>query len=445
MAINGEAIKPSEAASAQIVGWRQRAERIGHYFIEHLKFPKPSDKIERLYQEQRMRIKGLYRQVDQWHGTGRFGRAGQADMLRGIAQARQLTPSDDSWDVTKGEQSTISLTHIRPYAGGYADMHSVKGEELQYKDPRSNPKWFLLEIQKFTSLNPRASLSEVRHITSLLLKASKEGHKWIANKTGDESSEGKSIKTFVDFMERRSSVPGNYPILIGVKHGAFEPIKVALYGAVSEERSDKPIHIENLTHMEVPLAHLQETRQILDEYGINLPVIPRELGERYSSEFSDREIMAGEGFNEAEYPTPKEIPSISIFDKDVSQTPEPDHLMRTQILREVLTNLLKESGQMKTEESNPNSNAAFEQAILKDVEELDRKRLEGNLPLVITPNILRRRVGLNPGRLLLPLSKQLIPMANELYRISRFNQRVKGENPKEAVLDAGIQMGIISQ
>ena len=40
--------------------------------------------LERLYQEQRSTIQKIYRGVDTWHGTGRYGNRGQIDILRGI-------------------------------------------------------------------------------------------------------------------------------------------------------------------------------------------------------------------------------------------------------------------------------------------------------------------------------------------------------------------------
>ena len=70
--------------------------------------------LERLYQEQRSTIQKIYRGVDTWHGTGRYGNRGQIDILRGIASTRQLIPHRDVWDPSLGESETISTTWMRP-------------------------------------------------------------------------------------------------------------------------------------------------------------------------------------------------------------------------------------------------------------------------------------------------------------------------------------------
>lgn len=259
---------------------------------------KDSAELEGRYTEQRQRIKSLYGDVDVWHGSGRYelNEAGEiADILEGVVAAGALNTHKDGWDTSLGETETISTTSMRPYAAGYADMHQQEGEQLEYQDSRSNPAWIMKAVRRRTLQSPAAALSFVKNIGRLKSKISGgDAHDWIARKTGDSQAAGDQKASA--FLHRRSSIPGNYPILWGIKPDAFDPVKTAKFVEKTEKRADTPIALNSVTHVEVPFAHIPETQEVFDRHGITVPIIPRELGERYSSEFSDRELITGSGF-----------------------------------------------------------------------------------------------------------------------------------------------------
>jgi hypothetical protein len=259
---------------------------------------KRSSLLEKRYAEQRQRITSLYEDVSVWHGSGRYelNETGEIiDILEGVAAANALNTHNDEWDTSLGEVASISTTNIRPYAAGYADMHQLVGEELEYRDSRSNPTWIMRALRKIILQSPAAAVSFIRNMRKLNNKISAgDADAWIARKTGDSQVSGDQKAS--EFLHRRSQISGNYSILWGVKSGSFEPVKTAKFVEKTEKRANTPIALDDVTHVEVPFAYISETQEVFDRHGITLPIIPRELGERYSSEFSDRQLITGSGF-----------------------------------------------------------------------------------------------------------------------------------------------------
>lgn len=477
--------------------------------------PKLPPDLETQYWHQREKIKALYRGVKLWHGTGRYEDNGDIDVLTGIINARAINPHEDFGDGTLRATDTTSTTSMRPYAIMYSDMHLKSDSDLLYNDPRSG-HWGRY-VQKLIS---RHLLSLGRDVPYLASIYRKKAPKWIERKTGSTVKEkGVALlwKGF-NFGSSRSSIPGDYPILIGLVPNAFEPIKTAAHiAATTELRTDKPIPIEKINHVEVPIKDVKQTEVLLNEKGINIPVLARELGERYSTEFTDRELLTGEGFAEKSYPPPQPLINPKDLETYIPQkewftSPKRaesfyhgiDHLIRVLILQEIITNHLIEIGQIKPADIDrnalrlsamahdirrhhdliepghglaaadwtlqmfphlpqqtrkkaymitkahdgkidPNSSIATELSILKDADALDRIRLESKLPPTTTPPFLRKRVGLDEKRLRFPLSREFIPMANDLFRLSVYDENRRVENPQAAVFEAAQHMGLLSK
>ena len=87
-----------------------------------------------------------------------------------------------------------------------------------------------------------------------------------------------------------SDIPGNYPILIGIKHLASqgELEKPMRY---YEARADKRIAITDISHIEVPYNKQEEVRRLLLAHNITLPVTSIELGECVSAQKSFTELL----------------------------------------------------------------------------------------------------------------------------------------------------------
>lgn len=481
--------------------------------IRRVEKPTLPSNLEAEYRAQRRNIKDVYRGAWLWHGTGRYLQDGPQtiDVLSGIARSRQIEPHQDTWDATLKQSATVSATWMRPYAVYYSDMHlSKSGEDLLFRDSRSGHwgKYVKQLTARFVPSLIRAS--------SHLYKQKEHARRWMQQRVGQTLEGEKLWKQAWNFAHLRSTIPGDYPILVALKHDAFVPIKTADYIAATEKRTDLPIDVNNVNHIEVPLKNLAETEQALKGSGILIPVIAREFGERFSSEFTDRELLTGEGFAEAAYPIPQERLDPAALEKFVPQkewftSPDraasfyhgSDHLIRVLILQEVLTNLLIENGLVKSDQIDRNalrlaamahdmrrnhdaiepghakaaanwalqvyphgmtqesrdkafriilahdakipedSDVATEINILKTADALERTRLESKLPAAITPKALRKYVALDQSRLQFELAKDLVPMANDLFRLSTYDETKRVDNPKGAVFDSARQMGLL--
>lgn len=80
------------------------------------------------------RVGRLYKQVWQWHGTGRYQiREGKVvDVLRQITQSGELTPHRDTFDPIAGEMYSVSTSSSRMYARLYAGMHFHEDADRSY-------------------------------------------------------------------------------------------------------------------------------------------------------------------------------------------------------------------------------------------------------------------------------------------------------------------------
>lgn len=252
--------------------------------VEGAKFPQ---ELEQAYLGERSRIQNLYRKVWVWHGSGRLRQENGevVDNLTAILDTGALNPYHDVWNGSR-EVDSVSATVSRPYAVVYSDIHIREGSsDLLYKDKR---KLHLLRqtISHLPSL--------LRHSRRLLRQKS-EAREWMGKHTGQEIDQN-VWGTATKFGKLRSITPGDYPILFAIKHGAFEPMSTAGYIRATEVRTDKPIPLTQINHIEVPLKYVDETQELLHSRGVDIPVVVRELGEKYQSEFNDKDVVSGKGF-----------------------------------------------------------------------------------------------------------------------------------------------------
>lgn len=249
--------------------------------------PKLSADLEARYQTEKERIAALYRNVWVWHGTGRYDQAknGPVDLLQGVLSAGLIKPHLDVWDGSEKVETT-SATVNRPYATTYSDIHLQEDRsDLLFKDKRK------LHLLRQTLPHLPSLLWHSRR----LLRQREEAKEWMERHTGQEI-QGKVWKNATRFGKLRSKISGDYPILIGFKKDAFEPIKTAGYIQATEVRTDKPITLDKINHMEVPLKYVQETELLLQANGVSIEVLPREFGERYSTEFRTNDLISGKAF-----------------------------------------------------------------------------------------------------------------------------------------------------
>lgn len=341
MSENSEGINPSEVTSTQKASWK---DKIGKLFGKDRKTPslspngednlsidikeviaiaKQDDSVNsathpegippdlrKEYEGKKSEIEELYVNAAYWHGTGRKQyKDGQViDLLNSIVNEGGLTPHNDPFDAKTGIVSMISLSDRRMYAGGYARMHIPKSERLRY-EYMSDKFWGIFLKLTAREVIGRTNLDHIKKIgihawthlkeggnlstlATLALNLKKNGRKWVSRITKEEVK-----KPITELFTIHSDIPGNYPILIGVKDGIFTPSQTANYISKYETRANTAIPINGFTHIEVPLAHIQKTQDYLNQRGVGkLPVVAMELGEIHSSQFSPQQLIQGNPF-----------------------------------------------------------------------------------------------------------------------------------------------------
>ena len=129
------------------------------------------------------------------------------------------------------------------------------------------------------------------------------------------------------------------------------------------------------------------------------------------------------------YPRPRTLPSmISLMQYE----PQKSTIIK-------IKEILKSHENFETILSEDN----YENAILSDADKLERCRLENILP-TYTPEIIKRKIGLDPRRFNFPLSKNLISLAQALQKSSQFEQKTYTTQPFYCVMLTAKQLGILA-
>lgn len=251
------------------------------------------------YQTYLPAIERCYTSAGYWHGTGRYhyyhandSRYEEAtqervvDVLASILNEGALTGHQDLWVKVGGQyRKTVSVAPSRMHARLYAHIHLREGVWLEYVFGGTR-FWtgFFIFIASFG-------------IISRIDKKEREFIKWtIFNKNFLKHARtwASAIRCNLDqyivlpfwrAYDLRSDISGNYGILFGIKRSAIKGDGILPFIKNIEVRIEKTIQLEDMTHVEVPLENVEETRRMLLSRNITLPVIPLEFGELYCSQF----------------------------------------------------------------------------------------------------------------------------------------------------------------
>jgi hypothetical protein len=248
-------------------------------------------KLEPLSPEYQASLKNVLRPARNWHGTGRYQyENGQiVDLLNEIAQQGKLLPHYDAADMN-GSKAIISTARSRMYARTYADLHGKGANETgRYGSSRF---WILLfDGDFFTQLlkDNWHTHAQRQHIRQHFAAAG--GDQWYKKVRRQPT-------LLLDLFFVGSDIPGNYPIIFGIKDGAFKPIKISRPFALHEDRSSEPVALSHdITHLEVPGKYVDEVRQLLLRCGYNTSVLPIEDCERLYARLSVSQLMLGKLIN----------------------------------------------------------------------------------------------------------------------------------------------------
>ena len=219
-------------------------------------------------------------QASYWHGTGRlqYNRKGNViDVLEYILQSDGLVPFTDIFDVKQGAMDSISVARHRMYARIYGDMHVYRGASLsqRYGSPRFWVYYFIMGT----------NLHAIRELGLWRPSVRKKQHEqwrrqgkalWTIKVT--QNQDGESLG---QFFNEGSDIPGNYPILIGLKKFNYHTLPTSAYVARYESRIGSHIPMSAFSHLEVPADKVDEITQLITASGhSSIPVFAFESCEQ---------------------------------------------------------------------------------------------------------------------------------------------------------------------
>jgi len=268
--------------------------------LNNFRFKDSGDIDVALYKKYVPIIEECYKNASYWHGTGRYhyhysgnskyegiNAEKYLDVLDSIINSGRLTPRFDPWIKVAGEnKESISLTPFRMYARVYAEFHQYEKQNFLYE--YGSPKyWFY--VLGILQLLERKPIQNLRNALKMKYTKSfvKYSQTWM--KTLRSDLDQKPLNPSKLYL-LRSDIKNNYAILIGIKKEAVRPLHFDLIVERFETRTEKPIELSNITHIEVPLHNVKETEDFLKKKGIALTVIPIEFGEIYCNKYSLKEL-----------------------------------------------------------------------------------------------------------------------------------------------------------
>lgn len=263
---------------------------------ENVKKEKEAD-----YQSYLPRIKELYAKATYWHGTGGYHYSYQGEsryesvdtkelinVLDSIIEQDRLTPHQDPWIVSGGK--TVSLGTVRMHSRLFARIHQYEKDSLFY-ELGSAQYWVQLYVMLlifWSCLN----LKDVYQFAKSFFRLSsyKDMQTWGSAIRKPKNGKVISVWDVLSGNVMGSDIEINYPLLIGIAKGTLKVVETVPLTHAVEVRSLEPIRLSDFTHIEVPLAKVKDTQELLNNRGISLPVLPIEFVDMYLSNIPVREL-----------------------------------------------------------------------------------------------------------------------------------------------------------
>lgn len=245
-------------------------------------------KLKSFSHKEQKQYKTAIFQTTLWHGSGRFQYSNGKiiDTLESILKSGSIRPIEDAYAIFSGGRlmKSISLTRLRAIARCYADMHG-KGyrESNRYGDALTLTSYYygLFYARLYT-----------RHYR-MMKRYYKIWHKHTHNDKGHNTWGKKSNKDAEDVWDifgLGSDIPGNYPIIFGIK-GVKEATQLSSTFRDYEVRTENNINLDDITHVEVPSSKVKEAEMLVKKYGLDIPVYSIELGELVASQMPFSTLM----------------------------------------------------------------------------------------------------------------------------------------------------------
>lgn len=247
------------------------------------------------------RIQASYVKATYWHGTGRYhyryqgatryesvSTDGVLDVLDSIIRHDGLTPHKDPWIDSGGK--TVSLGTVRMHSRLFARIHLYEHDTLLY-ELGSVPDWVHL-YTRLLLLWLVTNMGSCKQFLKSLLRRStyRDLQSWVGAIRRPKDGKVISLSHFINGKSPDSDIEGNYPILFGIAGGMLEVMDTVPLTHAVEVRSLRPVTLKDFTHIEVPLANVRETEELLRSRGVSLPVLPLEFVDVYLKDASLRDL-----------------------------------------------------------------------------------------------------------------------------------------------------------
>jgi hypothetical protein len=258
-------------------------------------------KLETEYQNYLPRIKECYEQAEYWHGTGRYhyghsdesryestNADGTLDVLGSIATSDGLTPHHDPWIASGGK--TVSLGTVRMHSRLFARIHLYEGDTLMYElgSARYWTRLYMLLLLYWLLTNLRSCRQFMKSL--LRQSSSKDLQLWAGALRKPHNGKVVSIRDILNGEALGSDIEGNYPILVGIARGNLRVMETIPLVHAVEVRSFDSVTLKDFTHIEVPFARVQETKEFLKSKAVFLEVLPLEFIDMYMSDMPMRTL-----------------------------------------------------------------------------------------------------------------------------------------------------------
>jgi hypothetical protein len=239
-------------------------------------------------------IRELYNQAGFWHTTTYFAHPNEIindDDKFGEHQSRLpsilkngIRPAPDFLDqvVSNGRvKSSISLSKFRMHNRFYAEWFAPADLSYQWGSHQFWAKYLMKAEQFIEAVQFKVLLRNMESLGLLMRMAvSKDARAYVKEARANRNE-------WYQKVPERHNIEGNFPIMMGVKAGGVGPnVRTFLHNSSFEHRTDQAIDSSYISHLEVPLKHLDMLRIRLEALGIFIPVIPIEDGEVYMRKIS---------------------------------------------------------------------------------------------------------------------------------------------------------------
>ncbi len=257
------------------------------------------------FQQALPHVEEVFGKTHFWHGIGRYQYDDEGniiDVLGLLIEKGGLQPRYDDLHISKGPMNSISASLSRMYAALYAKRHFYAKfpEKPMLSNQLGKPiRWVAYFLGRFEvdlmllaiSKIRRRDVSFGRGVSLLKREILKSGEETSIRQWKRRSNSQANRFNVVRSFLYGSDIKDNYPMLFGI--GKVDQGSIIPYGR-DEVRFISPIQWEDITYIEVPLQNIEETRQVFEEAGIDVPIVPMEYAENYCRRFSFSQLVKGE-------------------------------------------------------------------------------------------------------------------------------------------------------